>query len=282
VKRTLLPSQGVLAAIPPLAVAVAAAWLAATPPALLDSTMTVMNEGTKILGTLGLLIAALTFSPGDYLRRGWGLCAMCYVFLLGRDLSFVLWPAEPTSGAIVVGRALLIVLGNACIVAGTWTLARAWRVAGMAMTVSQTAARAATGVAVTLSLLIAGPVTVLDAYITLHGHAPDYVPDWSHAWTVFSDLGDLLALPVIGPVALTAFAVRGGSLRWPWTLLAISLTAWLAFDAILTVPELLHVGAAQFEPVAECARVLAGSSALAAGLAQRRAVHELDADGDAD
>jgi hypothetical protein len=71
---------------------------------------------------------------------------------------------------------------------------------------------------------------------------------------------------------MTAIAVRGGSLRWPWGLLTASLASWLLYDAILTVPEVFHLTGGGFRIAAEQFRFFAGSFAAAAGLAQRRAV----------
>jgi hypothetical protein len=82
---------------------------------------------------------------------------------------------------------------------------------------------------------------------------------------------------VLAPVALTAIAVRSGTLRWPWALLTGSLLSWLLYDAVLSLPDLLHVAdSSPFRLVGEQFRLFAATSAFAAGLAQKRAVRELE------
>jgi hypothetical protein len=253
----------------------ACAALAATILALLPAesrplALHVLAEVVKLLALLGLGAGALVFDRTDYLRRGWGLLAVCYAFLLGRDAWLITTPGGASTG-VEIGRGLLVVAANACAVAGAWTLARAWGVAGLEHPGSRAAQRVAIAVAVLASLLFAGPSFAVDLRDTFSGH-PGYF------WAVASDLGDLLALPVLAPVAMTALAVKDGSLRWPWGLLAASLAAWLLYDAVLTVPEVVAgLDVRSFRLAADCVRVFAATSACAAGLAQRRAIRELGA-----
>jgi hypothetical protein len=226
---------------------------------------------SKALGLVGMASAALAFDRGDYLRRGWGLCAACYVMLLGRD-AVLLGAASLTPLAFQVARGVLVTTGNACVVAGVWTLARAWSVAGLEHPGSRSARRAVVGLAVLAAAVFAGPTLFVDVRDLVHG--ADVRLD-----AIGSDLGDILALPVIAPVALTAFAVREGTLRWPWTLLTSSLTAWLLYDAIWTVPDYFHVASVALREVAEQLHVMAGAFACVAGLAQRKAVTEEEEEG---
>jgi hypothetical protein len=79
---------------------------------------------------------------------------------------------------------------------------------------------------------------------------------------------------------MTALAVKGGTLRWPWGLLAASLGAWLLYDAVLTVPEVLRMkDEGGFRFAADLCRIFATTSAFAAGMAQRRSIHELGSAG---
>jgi hypothetical protein len=87
---------------------------------------------------------------------------------------------------------------------------------------------------------------------TLHGDA---------FGNLFSDVGDIISLSIIGPLAVTAIALRGGALAWPWTLLTLSSCAWLVYD----------VGAyfGRAEQMVEYGGVIAADLfALAAALAQ--------------
>jgi hypothetical protein len=263
-------SYRALVALPFVCVALAAAILALVPLESRPIALRVVAEVVKTLAFLGPAAGALVFDRSDYLRRGWGLVAACYVCLLTRDAWLILSPGDAFMG-VQIARGLLVAVANTCMVVGTWTLARAWQVAGLEHPASPTARRLAIAVAVLASLLFAGPGLVVDLRDTLSGHPGDF-------WMVASDLGDLLALPVLAPVVMTAFAVKDGTLRWPWGLLAASLAAWLLYDAVLTVPEVLGMAdEGIYRVVADCFRVFAATSVCAAGLAQRRAMLELDA-----
>ena len=87
---------------------------------------------------------------------------------------------------------------------------------------------------------------------------------------------DADGLRTTAAAAAQALVRVGGSLRWPWVLFAVSLLAWLLYDAILMIPVLLGISDTPFLPASEVVRVLAGTSAVAAGLAQRRAGHEIE------
>jgi hypothetical protein len=260
-------SYRTLVAFPLVASALAALTLALVPHEAVPATLRALTEGGKVLALVGLASGALVFRPGDYLRRGWGLSAACYALLLLRDVLSL----APPASAIDSVRALLITMANACVVVGTWTLARAWGVAGLEPPGTEGGRRVAIAAAVLASLVFAGSSIVDDARITL-------TRDPWHAWTIASDLGDLLALPLLAPVAMTALAVKEGTLKWPWGLLAASLAAWLLYDGVLTLPSILGVvDRGAFRVVADVVRVFAAAAACAAGLAQRRAMLEFDA-----
>jgi hypothetical protein len=261
------PSHRAIAASPFVFVVAALALVAAVPEAARADVRYAVVEVVKLAALAGSVAAALAYSPGDYLRRGWALNAACYVALLTRDAWLFVAPGPP-SPLVEALRALLVAIANASGVASTWMLARAWHVAGLELPGSPITRRTAMALSIGASLLFAGPSLFYDVRDSLAG-APD------RYWTIPSDLGDLLALPVLAPVALTALATRGGSLIWPWGLYTISLLAWLLYDAVLSVPDLLNVSHDGFRAVAEVFRFLAGACACAAGLAQRRAVHDV-------
>jgi len=251
-----------LALFPFVFVALTATLAALAPPHLRGSVTQWEVDLSKVIGLVGMASAALAFDRGDYLRRGWGLCAACYLLLLGRD-AVLLGAASLTPLTFHVARGVLVAVGNTCVVAGVWTLARAWSVAGLEHPGPRSARAAAVAVAVLAAVVFAGPTLLVDVRDLVDGS--DLRLDG-----LASDLGDILALPVIAPVAFTALAVREGTLRWPWALLTSSLTAWLLYDAIYTVPDYFHA----LRTVAEQLHILAGAFACVAGLSQRKAVTE--------
>ncbi len=223
---------------------------------------------SKVAGFVGLLAATRAFDRGDYLRRGWALLAASYVGFFARDLVEEISPAGAHAVPDLL-RAALVLAGNVCDVVGAWTLARAWRVAGFEQPGSKGARLGVVTAAVLASALLAGHILFVDTRDALHGSLAtmDQIP---------SDVGDLLTLPIIAPVGLTAYAVREGSLKWPWGLLAASLFAWLGYDATYDLPTLLPLDPTVTHVWSEQVHVLAGLLACAAGLAQRRAVADED------
>ena len=257
-------SPRALAAFPFVFTALAALLLATVGEAARPTVLSVEVETAKLAAMIGLGAAALTFDRTDYLRRGWGLSAACYALLLARDAWLFASPG-PGSEALETARGLLVVVGNGCLAIGTWSLSRAFERAGLEYTASPSLRRGVIALAVVAALLFAGPAVWFDARAALG-------PGSGRWWPVASDLGDMLALPLLAPVVLTALAVRHGSLRWPWALLAASLLAWLLYDAALTIPDVLHLEGRAFRFAGECFRMFAATAACGAGLAQRRAV----------
>lgn len=166
-------------------------------------------------------------------------------------------------------RFALVLVGNVCDVVGAWILARAWHVAGFEQPGSKGARRAVVAAALLASALLAGHVLFVDTRDALHGSFAtlDQIP---------SDAGDLLTLPIIAPVGLTAYAVREGTLKWTWGLLAASVLAWLGYDAAYDLPTWLPLDATATRIWSEQMHALAGWLACAAALAQRRAVADED------
>jgi hypothetical protein len=123
----------------------------------------------------------------------------------------------------------------------------------------------ATLVSGALSLAVAGRTTWSDALLARSMHL-DAIGN------LVSDLGDIIGLAIIGPVAATALALRGGALVWPWTLLTISSVAWLVYD----------VGGffGHAEQTAELSCIIvADLFALAAALAQAMVVRQAGSEG---
>jgi hypothetical protein len=162
-----------------------------------------------------------------------------------------------------------VTLGNAFVVVGAWTLARAWTVAGLEHPGPKGARRAVLALAIVVALAFAGPTLVVDVRDIVLGPRADFD-------SIASDLGDILSLPLIAPVALTALAVREGTLRWTWMLLTSSLVAWLLYDAIYTLPDYFSVSPVGYRLVSEQFHILAGAFAGVAGFTQRMAVTDDD------
>lgn len=256
-------------AVAPLVLALLALALSAIAP--LEARGAIVQgevDASKLIGLLGVGAAALAFARGDYLRRGWGALAIHYAFLLARDATL------PLRGALspllyTALRSSIVTAANASMLFGVWTLARAWHAAGLDLPGPRWSRRAAFAAGFVVSLVLAGPIFVTDLGDLVHGRGIPFE-------MIPSDLGDIFGLPLVAPVALTALAVREGTLRWTWTLLASSLLAWLFYDAVYIVPDYFGLDAPPFHYASEQFHILAVLFSGAAGLAQRKAVTEDD------
>jgi hypothetical protein len=229
------------------------------------AALRIENELGKVLALVGSFAAAFAFERGDYLRRAWLLGGLCYLLLLVSDAAD--WSA--IAGALP-GRRLelahggLAVAANAASVWGTWMLARAWSVAG----IDERASRgrvALFAAAAVLSLAITGWPLVYDVRVLAGG-------EFGAAVSISSDLGDTICLALVAPVLLTALALRGGLLRWPWGLLTASGVAWIAYDGVSGVTDALGLDGAGWLVSTEVWRALACGFVFSAGLAQRYSI----------
>ncbi len=181
-------------------------------------------ELTKVLALIGSAAAALAFDRGDYLRRAWLFTGGCYAFLLLRDLTLLHGAGGVRGRRIEYLRSGIIVLANASALIGTVMIARAWHVAGLEPPGSALSRRSAFLIAIALAVILIGPSLVVDGRGLRHGDATSII-------AVASDLADALGLCLIGPVLMTALALRGGILLWPWALFTASMVSWMFYDA---------------------------------------------------
>jgi hypothetical protein len=240
----------------PAALCVAvAAWLLS--PAL---GQTVVFRAEKLL--TGLLVAAgcwrvaIGFARGDYLRRAWLLLGLVYALIAAVQIL----PLPRLSIWTVIALSLVI---NVVGVAALALFARAHQIAGLQIG-SRRRNFAVFAVVLAIALVIDG-WPILDTMRRLeHG-------DLRAAMYIISSAGDLAALLLIAPIFLTALALRGGLLIWPWAMLAASTLSWLVVDSEALVAKLLP-GLAQ-ESLANWTngwQMLACFLALAGAEAQRR------------
>ncbi len=237
--------------------------------ALRATLVKVEIEGVKVLALLGCVAAATAFERGEYLRRAWWLTGLCYALLVTRDLTFApaaLGMAVLDAGTAYVQSALVLV-ANLSAVVGTFMIARAWKVAGLELPGSRIAQGLVVGASVLIALTLTGPSTWIDVRRLGAG-------DMGALVSLASDAGDILSLCLIAPVLLTAIALRGGLLLWPWALFTASMLSWLLFDAAATMVghSAAALDSAGHHVVTEAFRALACCYGFSAGLAQRFAI----------
>src|SRR5262249_43621911 len=149
----------------------------------------------------------------------------CFGLLFLKDLIFGLgWRHISFPVGVAYARGAMTLAANIAGAIGAFLLARAWSVAGLIHPGSKGAKIAMYGAGVVIALATAGHATLIDFHSILNGD-PQRIPAFA------SDLGDIAGLVLVAPVLLTAIALRGGLLAWPWTLMAASQISWLLYDA---------------------------------------------------
>jgi hypothetical protein len=179
------------------------------------------------LATLGSLIGASAFSARDRMFWAWIAIAIgnatagAVCFLTG--VPPLKTPIGHANAIIHATHAIItakVVIINVTTVAGLVVFAQAWR----SLHPHAGWYRAATGVAFGVGALVAGR-SLIDAF---HGIALGHTSGWHNA---ISGVGDLISLTMIGPLAVTAFAMRGATMAWTYVLLTIATLGWLVYDA---------------------------------------------------
>lgn len=230
-------------------------------------------ETVKLLAIIGSLAAATAFERGDYLRRAWLLSAWCYILLFSRDMLLGAWtPWAP--GPRLFGlptelfESALVFTGN---FVGVWSvllLARAWTVAGLGDADSVARRRVLFFSALAVAVVVVGTNVHMDLKALMGGNLNALV-------SLASDIGDVVSLALIAPVLLTALAMRGGLLLWPWAFLTASMVGWLFYDASATFGHMVR-GGASLKLTGEIFRSFACSFSFVAGIAQRMVLGNRD------
>jgi hypothetical protein len=210
---------------------------------------------------VGAVIGARGFQRGDRLRWAWLLVASYALIGVGKVLlwgsprhigpALGLWPHSQT--ALTNGTATILL--NVCSVAGLVLFARVWHGTGL----TPPWRGQITLLAFALALVMGGLPVWRDIHMIAAGQT-------IRVGGLASSLGDIAAITLMGPILVTAIAMRGGLLVWPWTILTVSSIAWLMFDAVQLLP-------LSMVPVCDLGTVMAATMTTgAAGIAHRWAV----------
>ncbi|HEX8724583.1 MAG TPA: hypothetical protein VF737_04230 [Gemmatimonadaceae bacterium] len=237
------------------------------------TTLAIGNEAGKVIALVGCFIAVLVFERGDYLSRAWSTTGLCYLLLIVNDAV----GAAPVASRMSVhemgaAQGALVVAANVASVVGTWMLARAWSFAGLEDSEDDDARvrrRVVFAGTIAAALAITAWPLVHDVRDLASGHLDAII-------SIASDVGDAICLALVAPLLLTALALRGGVLLWPWAMLTASGLAWLVYDATSGVVDALDITSTGWVVFAEGLRALACALTLSAGLAQRIAVRFAD------
>lgn len=218
------------------------------------------NVAAFLLAALGSFSAARSFQKSDYLRIAWHTQAVASLLLAVSSVLRGLEPVETT----LLARTPLVFMANLLTVFGAVIFARTHRVAGLELPWSRQARVTFFAAITAAALLAAGPSIVVLVRPALDGDLTSWMQ-------IFSAIGDLVFLLLIAPIFMTALALRGGLLTWPWVFLTASTAAWLAYDAQDSVVYFFpHLEVLDRTILTVPLRVLACTLLFSASVAQRR------------
>ncbi len=219
----------------------------------------------KALSATGLFLAASRYRRGEYMGVAWALCGLCYFLLLLKDLLFgrVFHFAGLPPDTATTMRAVFVAAANVSGATGSIMLARVWRVAGIALPGTRASQTGAFVVSFVVAVAIIGWGLWRELHSVVHGEREAIT-------VVASNLGDVVSFIVIAPLMLTAIAMRGGTLAWPWALITASNVAWLLYDMSWMFER--QLGEETLRSIEEFWRAVACALALATGMAQRWAI----------
>ena len=220
---------------------------------------------------LALVAAGVSFRIVPGISAGIGGLAYAGIPVTHRDVNSAVTfvTGHDASGLVpdsvdwtALANGILTVVANASTVVGMWMLAHAFRAAGIELPGSRASRVAVQLFALALALGAAGPPAFIELRALLHGQV-------SHLANLASCIGDIVAFSLIAPMLMTAVALRGGLLSWPFALLTASLVSWLCFDATFTLAPLTGRSDADVKLMLEFFRALACTFGGGAGYAQR-------------
>src|SRR5262249_20271318 len=157
-------------------------------------------------------------------------------------------------------RVVFVVIGNLGSALGCVMLARVWHVAGIALPGSRRLQYAAIVVGIGVACAIVGWGTWQDIGHLRQGDKEAFV-------ALASTLGDIASFSAIAPILLTAIAMRGGALAWPWALVTLSNVCWLLYDMTWSFERQWALSEHTLRIIAEFFRAQGCAMAFAAGLA---------------
>ena len=220
----------------------------------------------KLLAAAGCFVAASRYRRREYMGMAWQVIGIDYFLLFVKDLLFgrvVHLPGiDPDTAESL--RVAFVIAANVGGSIGCIMLARVWHVAGIALPGSRRLQFAAMIVGVALAVALVGWGTWND----LHNLRNDK----EAMVAVASNLGDIVSFSAIAPILLTAIAMRGGALAWPWALVTLSNIGWLLYDMSWSFERQWALSEHNLRIIAEFFRAQGCAMALSAGLAQRWAI----------
>jgi hypothetical protein len=219
----------------------------------------IFNLTLEALATIGPLMAASTFDRGDYLRRAWLCFGAAAAFLFLAQLSRFWTGPSNGMGWIRVGA---IFLSNTATSVGSILFARTAGKAGLELPGSKLSRGGGYVISVGIALLFAVPALLQPIQHFSTSRLPGGLVPF------FATIGDATSLALIAPILMTALALRGGLIAWPWIFLTCGELSWLIFDAAIAV--IPDDAPAWLQDSATCFRMAAFAFTFAAGLAQKR------------
>lgn len=208
----------------------------------------------SLFAAVGAAVAAGQFAPGDRLFAPWAGFSFASTLMALNSVLVVCFELSK------VGRYAFNIAINFTLVLSLWLFVRAWKKSGLALPMSRAREMVWIISGIAAALIVGG-------YPLLRGLATANVS----ATLLISTAGDIAAIALIVPIALPAFAMRGGVVMYVWLYLACNEVGWILFDIFHAVAPSLGIAPSELALCSHMLSALAVSFLAVAGFAQRMA-----------
>jgi hypothetical protein len=178
-----------------------------------------------VLASLGCFIGASAFERNERLYWAWMIMGLGNLFGAPPVIIFGKLPLHAPTGPDLSSTEYMVLVGldillNIFTVVGLVLFAQVWRSLG--------ARSRWYPIATVIALGVGAAMTVPALLHSMHNLQLGGTHD--ELGSIISSLGDLTAITMIGPLVVTAIAMRGGAFMWPFLFLATGTLSWLFYD----------------------------------------------------
>lgn len=218
-----------------------------------------IGAALPLAATVSSFMTARRFAPDEPMRRCWlwfgaGYSGNVAIVIVN---AYVRATGKPQMALSVA----ILIITNVSQAVALYLFVRAWRATGLPTESNSKKHFAITAFAVIAVLAIGG-------YPVVHSLSSAT----TDAFLLIGTLGDVVAIIFVIPLAMPAYALRGGSLMYVWMYLTASTTGWLVYDTWAAFRPLMALSVPLGRNIQFGLAMLAVGFAFTATLAQRKAL----------
>jgi hypothetical protein len=195
----------------------------------------------------------------EHIGRAWTLFSLEFLFLL---VNYILRRAAPAAG---LALNVTLIAANVAQIAAYLLMARVLTAAGIGFLISRAKRVVLTAAALAVAILLCHGSLSTQWQLIRSGHV--------QPGSLISVLADVITFTLVAPLAMSAFALRGGQLSWIFGFLTISVFGWMINSGAPSIAGFLGGGADALRSIRMAGVAMASLFNAAAAAAQSLAAH---------